>query len=140
MRRSGAPRHNQRATYVGETDDGYPSVSLRCSSIRVCRMIVPLNVAGDTRLDSDGPPRYMRQFRTGKGRSPIRVCHKQRTMVKNAHVTARGNTRTSMECSSPRFSRSPTTAAHAPACRCCILRKLSLDELPQLPETCSRAT
>jgi lipopolysaccharide/colanic/teichoic acid biosynthesis glycosyltransferase len=78
------------------------------------------------RLDSDGPA-LMRQLRTGKGGRRFRML-KLRTMVKNAHEL-RDRYAHLNECSYPDFK-----ITNDPRMTRCgrILRKLSLDELPQL--------
>jgi lipopolysaccharide/colanic/teichoic acid biosynthesis glycosyltransferase len=78
------------------------------------------------RLDSDGPA-LMRQFRTGKGGRRFAML-KLRTMVKNAHELREKYAHLN-ECSYPDFKI--TNDPRMTRCGC-ILRKLSLDELPQL--------
>jgi lipopolysaccharide/colanic/teichoic acid biosynthesis glycosyltransferase len=78
------------------------------------------------RLDSDGPA-LMRQSRTGKGGRRFAML-KLRTMVKNAHELREKYAHLN-ECSYPDFK-----ITNDPRMTRCgrILRKLSLDELPQL--------
>lgn len=78
------------------------------------------------KLDSDGPA-MMRQLRTGKGGRRFAML-KLRTMVKNAHEL-REKYEHLNECSYPDFK-----ITNDPRMTRCgkILRKLSLDELPQL--------
>jgi lipopolysaccharide/colanic/teichoic acid biosynthesis glycosyltransferase len=78
------------------------------------------------KLDSDGPA-LMRQFRTGKSGRRFAML-KLRTMVKNAHELREQYAHLN-ECSYPDFKIS-----NDPRMTRCgrILRKLSLDELPQL--------
>jgi lipopolysaccharide/colanic/teichoic acid biosynthesis glycosyltransferase len=78
------------------------------------------------KLDSDGPA-LMRQFRTGKGGRRFAML-KLRTMVKNAHEL-RDKYAHLNECSYPDFK-----ITNDPRMTRCgrLLRKLSLDELPQL--------
>jgi lipopolysaccharide/colanic/teichoic acid biosynthesis glycosyltransferase len=78
------------------------------------------------KLDSDGPA-LMRQFRTGKGGRRFAML-KLRTMVKNAHELREKYAHLN-ECSYPDFKI--TNDPRMTRCGC-ILRKLSLDELPQL--------
>jgi len=78
------------------------------------------------KLDSDGPA-LMRQSRTGKGGRRFAML-KLRTMVKNAHELREKYAHLN-ECSYPDFK-----ITNDPRMTRCgrILRKLSLDELPQL--------
>lgn len=78
------------------------------------------------KLDSDGPA-LMRQLRTGKGGRRFAML-KLRTMVKNAHELREKYAHLN-ECSYPDFK-----ITNDPRMTRCgrILRKLSLDELPQL--------
>lgn len=78
------------------------------------------------KLDSDGPA-LMRQLRTGKGGRRFEML-KLRTMVKNAHELREKYAHLN-ECSYPDFK-----ITNDPRMTRCgrILRKLSLDELPQL--------
>ena len=78
------------------------------------------------KLDSDGPA-LMGQLRTGKGGRRFRML-KLRTMVKNAHELREKYAHLN-ECSYPDFK-----ITNDPRMTRCvrILRKLSLDELPQL--------
>jgi lipopolysaccharide/colanic/teichoic acid biosynthesis glycosyltransferase len=78
------------------------------------------------KLDSDGPA-LMRQTRTGKGGRRFTML-KLRTMVKNAHELREKYAHLN-ECSYPDFK-----ITNDPRMTRCgrILRKLSLDELPQL--------
>jgi lipopolysaccharide/colanic/teichoic acid biosynthesis glycosyltransferase len=78
------------------------------------------------KLDSDGPA-LMRQLRTGKGGRRFAML-KLRTMVKNAHELREKYAHLN-ECSYPDFK-----ITNDPRMTRCgrMLRKLSLDELPQL--------
>jgi lipopolysaccharide/colanic/teichoic acid biosynthesis glycosyltransferase len=121
----------ESASHHAAPSRGY-EISKRMIDIVVSLMALPfaLPVVGLCmlwiKLDSDGPA-LMRQLRTGKGGRRFRML-KLRTMVKNA-AELREQLMHLNECSYPDFK-----ITNDPRMTRCgrILRKLSLDELPQL--------